>query len=666
MGIRKLLLESIIILAVITFLVVTLNGFQIYRNASKHFAKLQEQYFDATYEIYKDEIIGGLIVDDKEIENALLNEISSRRGMGLSVSYKGDDIRAGNFVIRAPMKTYELDLGNGNKAILTLYPTNSLKIPWVDQELSASLLLEALVLGLGFMYLWRRFNKKLLAPLADLASNLKPGQIEIYVPKANTVFELKELSDTLKLMNIEMQKQALFEAEANTAKQVAHDIRGPLITFDRILNQFIQLPEKERLLLRNAVQRITDIANNLLAKHQNVIDANSTVKQAELISDLLSRLVSEKRIQHKDLNIDFQLEITSSAYYLFAIINSITFKQAISNLIDNAAEAITGDSGKIIINLNKVDDQWLELQIEDNGCGIQKEIIPKILEGGFTSKIHGHGIGLRAAKQIIKFCGGVLSIDSEVNYGTKITIMLPQSEPAPWFVNRITIGQDSIVVILDDDEPIHYIWDEYFKAQALPGDNVQLKHFYNPQDLTEFYSNHISGDLFFLIDQELLNQGISGLSLIEKLDVAKQAILVTNQYDNKIVREEAQKLGVKIIPKNFVSHVPLEIICKNPDYVLLDDSPVIGGLWQLAAEKAGKRVVFFDDPEKFMTYVLKCSKTTQIYIDSELELSIKGEAIAKELYELGYTSLYLATAYPASKFKHVTWVKGIIDKDPPY
>lgn len=666
MGIKKLLLEAGIILVVIIFVVVILNSFQMHSSASRNFAKLQEQYFDATYEIYKDDIIGSLLVGDKEIEKALLNEISSRRGIRLSISYKGDGIQVGNFIAHTSMKAYELNLGNNSKAILTLYPTNNLKISWFSKELSISLFLEALVLGVGFMYLWRRFNKRLLTPLADLASNLKPGQIEIYVPKANTVFELKELSDTLKLMNIEMQKQALFEAEANTAKQVAHDIRGPLITLSRILNQFIQLPEKERLLLRNAIQRITDIANNLLAKHQNVIAANSTVQQAELISDLLGRLISEKRIQHKDQKIDFQLVIALPAYYIFAVVNSITFKQAVSNLIDNAAEAITGDSGKIIIYLNKPDDQWLELRIEDNGCGIPQEVIPKILEGGYTSKTHGHGIGLRAAKQIIKSCGGVLSIDSEVNYGTKVTIVLPQSEPAPWFVNRITIGQDSIVVILDDDEPIHYIWDEYFKTQTLSSDNIQLKHFYNPQDLVEFLDGHINDDLFFLIDQELLNYNTNGLDLIEKLKLAKRAILVTNQYDNKTVREWAQKMMVKIMPKNLVSHVSLEIIRKNPDYVLLDDSLLIGNLWQLAAGKVGKRVAFFDNVEKFRAYILKCAKDMQIYIDSELGTSIKGEIIAKELYDLGYMNLYLSTAYPASKFKHVTWVKGIADKDPPY
>lgn len=668
-GIKKLLLESIIVLTIITCLVGVVDSFRIRYDTLQHVAKLQEQYFNATYEIYKDEIIGNILIGNQNIESALLKEISNRRGIGLRLTYKDTDIQTGSFATIQPVKMYELDLGNGNKATLNFYSLNDIKSTLSIKDLGISLLLEILVLSFGFIFLLWRFSKKLLSPLEDLVAHLKPGQIDTYIPPVNSVCEIKELVETMKVMSTTMQKRAVYEAEANTAKQVAHDIRSPLATLNRLLKNLFQFPEQERVLLKNAVQRITDVANNLLAKHQEVVHINSPEVQAELISELLVMLISEKRIQYEDLNIDFILTISPETYCVFAIVNAGKFKQSLSNLIDNAVESTTEKYGKVLISLLRRESKYLEIAIKDNGCGIQENLIENILRGGVTSKKGGHGMGLCKARKLIEEWHGKLSLSSILNVGTKVIITIPQSEAAEWFIDKISIHQDSKIVILDDDRAIHCIWDDRFESQAAAADGAKLCHFYSTNPLIDFYvdhkTEHKSDNLFFLVDYELPH-GENGLDLIEQLDIANRSVLVTNKYDCQEVRERAQSLAVKILPKNCAIYVQIETICNNQKYVLLDDDRLVCDLWQFAAKRVGKKITTFQDPESFRKYVQTCRKDITIYIDSRLQPPIKGEVIAKELYDLGYFNLYLASGYPASKFQDVTWVKGIVGKDPPF
>ena len=52
--------------------------------------------------------------------------------------------------------------------------------------------------------------------------------------------------------------------------------------------------------------------------------------------------------------------------------------------------------------------------------------------------------------------------------------------------------------------------------------------------------------------------------------------------------------------------------------------------------------------------------------DSDLGEEIKGEYIAKNLYDQGYKNVYLATGYHPSDFDHLKWLKGVIGKTPPW
>jgi len=481
MSIRKLLFETAFILLIITLSVITINSFQVHTNASRHFAKLQEEYFDTTYQIYKDEIIGNLLLGDKDIENALFNEIANRRKIGISISYQNTHIVAGNYTAEVPVKTYEIKLGERKKAILSLYPMNDQKKPWILDELIMPLVLEAFMLSLGFVYLWRRFNQSLLSPLSDLVANLKPGQIETYTPNQNTIYELKELSDTLKLMNIEIQDKIAYEAEVNTAKQVGHDIRSPLACLILSLSQTSELPEDLRTLMRSAIQRITDIANSLHTKalRNKNSDAASEAVESTMISSLVDSLISEKRMQLRDkenVQIDLNFE---NAYGLFSKINSTDLKRVLSNLINNSVESFDSEVHHIHVAVER-DHNWVQILIQDDGKGIPSDILDKLGLHGFSYGKEnfinsGTGLGISHAVKVIKSFEGVFSITSELGVGTKVTISLPKSDIPNWFVEKLSIDQAQQIIVLDDDQSIYNLWRDRFSR--LPQKNIKLIHY---------------------------------------------------------------------------------------------------------------------------------------------------------------------------------------------
>ena len=162
-------------------------------------------------------------------------------------------------------------------------------------------------------------------------------------------------------------------------EQVAHDIRSPLAALDMIVYNCQTFSENERVLVRKAVSRITDISNNLLVQYdyrnkQKIINEHT---EPEMIADLLSSILAEKRLQYEEKNINWHLEISPETFGVFVNLLSSDFKRVISNLIDNSVDAIKDKDGTrdIVLYLKLIDFSMIEIRLVDSGCGIPGELL---------------------------------------------------------------------------------------------------------------------------------------------------------------------------------------------------------------------------------------------------------------------------------------------------
>jgi signal transduction histidine kinase len=108
--------------------------------------------------------------------------------------------------------------------------------------------------------------------------------------------------------------------------------------------------------------------------------------------------------------------------------NPAELEQVILNLILNALDAVTGKKGEICLHTCPKDDDEIILEVQDNGCGIDADHLPKLFDPFFTTKPPGQGIGigLSTCYQIIRGHGGEIAVDSPSGEGAVFTITLPQ------------------------------------------------------------------------------------------------------------------------------------------------------------------------------------------------------------------------------------------------
>ena len=104
--------------------------------------------------------------------------------------------------------------------------------------------------------------------------------------------------------------------------------------------------------------------------------------------------------------------------------------QIILNLVTNAIHAIGDKKGRIKLQfgLSVDDDQTVRLVVEDNGCGIPKDLRKHVFEPFFTTKKEGKGtgIGLTVVKRMVEEHGGWIQVQSEEEKGTTFIMNFPR------------------------------------------------------------------------------------------------------------------------------------------------------------------------------------------------------------------------------------------------
>lgn len=456
--------------------------------------------------------------------------------------------------------------------------------------------------------------------------------------------------------------------------QVAHDIRSPLAALDMAVKQTAELPEENRLLIRSAVQRIRDIANDLSQKKQvankgAISPVQNEESSVQLLSGLLDSIVSEKRLQYRDrIGIEIESQLDESYYGLFAAIQPVEFKRVLSNLINNAIEALA-NNGKVEVKLSGGDN--ISIQISDNGKGIPPEILPKLMQRGEThGKSGGSGLGLYHARTSVEKWGGSVEITSTIDVGTTITVMLPKALSPSWFVAELILPKNGTVIVIDDDDSIHQIWKQRFEEWRSKG-QVTLIHFSSPEKFIEWRNcNPANESCLYLCDYEFLNHDKTGIDVIQELKIANKSILVTSHFEEEYVRTECENLGVRLIPKNLAGFVPMTMATESSqesiDAILIDDDDLVHMNWKMAAKHKNKIVRVYTGPEGFWKDSTAFAKDTPIYVDSNLADGVKGEDISWMMGKKGFSNLHLATGYDATQFDDMPWLKGIVGKSPPW
>jgi signal transduction histidine kinase len=514
-----------------------------------------------------------------------------------------------------------------------------------------------LLLAMSYFLIYSYFIGRVLRPLynfLDNISNLMKGDFR-YLSPSSKYSEINKLTDATNIIGkrlLAFQEKEIertkSEAVAKVANQVAHDIRSPLTSLEYLVRTIgVKLAENERIIANQSLERISDILSTLNNKKNG---CEKSEEKLEIIDPLVKRIIAEKRLEFKyknNVEIIFQNFLP---YGIFVNISKSDFFRAMSNLINNAAEAAAADK-KLLIEIDLSFEEGMCLvKIKDNGKGIPADLVSKVLLQGVSyDKPSGSGLGLTSAKEAIEKASGTISLTSTPLVGTTVCIKLPVVSPPDWFLTKLNIKTEEVCIV-DDDNSIHSVWSEIFRG-------LRITHLKSSEDFYSWIDSVDKSRFTFLFDLELLGFQLNGLELIREYNLEDQSILVTSHFDDKTVQKNALDIGVKIIPKDLATKIPICFSRSELEkLVLIDDDKLIHLSWRMAANKKNINLDCFFSVEEFIDRHAIYQKDTFIFIDSYLGNNVLGEVESKKIFDLGFQKIYLATGIPIENLP--SWFEG--------
>jgi PAS domain S-box-containing protein len=459
----------------------------------------------------------------------------------------------------------------------------------------------------------------------------------------------------------EEQKIKIDEQEkfGQIANQLSHDIRSPLaaakIWYESIRHK---LTEEERVVGHNALERATDILNSGFVRYKSTEkDKHINDKKTVMMFLLLEHIVAEKRLEYQHQSIILTLICEPAAIFSFVSAKPIALKRMVSNIINNAIDALDNKlESQVIVRLS-ADKKNITLSVEDNGKGIPEEVKEKILNQTLITfdKVHGNGIGFTQVWNTIQDSNATLLIDSKVGVGTQVNVVFPRRTMPNWMTDHISLLSDDLVVVVDDDSSIHDAWETRFHAIA---PTMFIKHFHHGEEAKAFLASLPNPEKVFLLsDYELLNQSLNGLDLIEESKIAR-TLLVTSHADNPSIQARALALNTRILPKQLVANIAIEIqaVTKNhtdnfvdTEVVIMDDDrTLLDSIVSFVFSK--RKVETYTRPQDCLAKLDSYAKETVFFIDHYYGTNrITGMDVAQKLHEHGFHHLYLLTGDDTKK-----------------
>ena len=112
----------------------------------------------------------------------------------------------------------------------------------------------------------------------------------------------------------------------------------------------------------------------------------------------------------------------------WVLIDPTHLSQVLWNLLLNAAEAIEED-GSIEIKTITTKNSLVQIQVHDNGCGIQPEVVQSIFDPFYTTKPDGTGLGLSIVHRILESYNSRLDLETTPGAGSIFTFTLDRTTP---------------------------------------------------------------------------------------------------------------------------------------------------------------------------------------------------------------------------------------------
>lgn len=225
------------------------------------------------------------------------------------------------------------------------------------------------------------------------------------------------------------------------ATGVAHELRNPLVSIGGFARRIAKLPlenvpeaQRKRLeryvgIITGEVQRLEHLVDEMLRYAAPAQPNRETVAVDTFIAEALAGI---DKTPYLSRGIRFKVEIDPAARHFHA--DPAQLRRALLNLISNGCDAMPL-GGQLRISARPRSERgidYVELEVADQGHGIDPEVLHRVFDPFFTTKASGTGLGLSITKSIVESNGGRIWAESREGEGSTFRLWLPaQAPPLP-------------------------------------------------------------------------------------------------------------------------------------------------------------------------------------------------------------------------------------------
>lgn len=313
----------------------------------------------------------------------------------------------------------DIDFDESKSSQTALDSFGNLFIQGGDIDISS---LEPLITQILSAKLTEEYNLSMIQALIDDSETITPPQPQTPQPAPQDDSPIQKIQ-----MTIESPEQVR-EIVAEIAAGAAHELNNPLTVISgraQILKQ--QETDETKLLMLNQISEKTgqayEIVGQLMSYARPTKPNIRTVSPFIMINNCLEKINTRYLNEPLDITLDSSIENLSDIE-----VDAEQIAEAISQIIYNSLESYESGNGPVIISGSQRNPEFIEIRIQDQGCGMSEDTVKKAAEPFYSDKPAGRqrGMGLALAASLLRNNSATLSIESKLDKGTTVSIRLPR------------------------------------------------------------------------------------------------------------------------------------------------------------------------------------------------------------------------------------------------
>jgi len=295
--------------------------------------------------------------------------------------------------------------------------------------------------------------------------------------------------------------------------------------------------------INKIVGSLKDYARVNETSHKKLVNVNEIIKKTMIIVGTQVK----KSVGYININLADNLpEIQGNFQKL---------EQVVANLVVNSVHAIPDkEGGKISISTRYIDRlRSVLIEVEDNGDGIEPDLVNRIFDPFFTTRRNeeGTGLGLSVSYSLVQEHNGIIGVLSKPGVGTRFTVFLPVERD-------VKLDLRPLILCVDDDKTVLDIFKKYF----LRIENMLFETTCQSEKVLEYIDEHPEVDI---VISDIKMPVVDGWEISQKVKEKYPllTVILYSGYPGKLQKKEGIDVKPDYLIEKPVDFKRLELILKS-------------------------------------------------------------------------------------------------------